>query len=231
MSASTRTVRLVVVTAALQSLSLAGTVGALRAAVDQARRADVPTPDPAAGVLASVEALAWLGLALCGAWFAAAVLASARDIAHHPSRPLPRAARSCLRPPLVRTLLVVLVGGCLVTPTVRPVADQGPGWAVLDGLPLPALPTGPAVVPAPPNRPRFLPRHVEVRPGDSLWSLTEGLLGTHSTAAAVARGWPLLHAANRARIGPDPDLVLPGTTLRVPTDLVRPTRPRPGAAR
>ncbi|KRE37694.1 hypothetical protein ASG73_08585 [Janibacter sp. Soil728] len=57
---------------------------------------------------------------------------------------------------------------------------------------------------------------VVVRRGDSLWSITAARLGPEATAAEVAQAWPRWHAANAARIGPDPHLLLPGTRLSPP---------------
>ena len=224
MTAHRRALRLVLVTTAAQSAAVTACAGTLRAARGAlADLGQAPAGDPAR-VSALVESLAWAGLAACCGWFALVVLACARDLASHPSRPLPRAAHGCLRPAFVRSLLVVLVGGCLTTPSTAPVADGGSGWSVLDGLPLPALPLGDE------------PRTVRVRPGDCLWTITATLLGGRATDAEVARAWPALHRANRGVLGPDPDLVLPGTALRVPGALAVPLRaahdqPRPGAAR
>ena len=58
-----------------------------------------------------------------------------------------------------------------------------------------------------------------VQPGDSLWAITACLLVDRSSTAAVARAWPVLYAANRDRIGPDPHLIRPGTVLSVPQGL------------
>ena len=58
-------------------------------------------------------------------------------------------------------------------------------------------------------------RSLEVRAGDSLWSLTAGLLPADAPAATVAQGWRLLYAANRAVVGRDPDLLHPGQSLRI----------------
>jgi LysM repeat protein len=51
------------------------------------------------------------------------------------------------------------------------------------------------------------PRYV-VRPGDSLSSI--------AVARAVHGGWQALYAANRRVIGPDPDVIHPGTVLVLP---------------
>ena len=46
-----------------------------------------------------------------------------------------------------------------------------------------------------------------------------------AAALAVRGGWPALYAANRRVIGPDPDVIRPGTVLTVP----RPAAPSPPA--
>ncbi|MGZ8735626.1 MAG: LysM peptidoglycan-binding domain-containing protein [Nocardioides sp.] len=60
-----------------------------------------------------------------------------------------------------------------------------------------------------------LPRVARVRPGDSLWAIAERHLPVGAPDAAVEAGWRLLAAANADRIG-HPDLIFPGTVLRVP---------------
>jgi nucleoid-associated protein YgaU len=60
-----------------------------------------------------------------------------------------------------------------------------------------------------------------VKPGESLWEIAAAELGaTAGDGAAgdraVANRWPQWYAANRAVIGPDPDLILPGQALRIP---------------
>ena len=74
-----------------------------------------------------------------------------------------------------------------------------------------------------------------VSAGESLWSITEELLDAEAAGAPtdpssggppaqarIARAWPVLYAANAESIGADPDLILPGTVLSVPEDLLRP---------
>ena len=74
-----------------------------------------------------------------------------------------------------------------------------------------------------------------VSAGESLWSITEEILdagsagsptdpssGGPGTQAQIARAWPILYAANAESIGADPDLILPGTALNVPEDLLSP---------
>lgn len=64
------------------------------------------------------------------------------------------------------------------------------------------------------------PRTVVVRPGDSLWSISEDLLGPGSSdPGRVAAAWPLLHQENRGVIGDDPDRLRPGQELTIPDTL------------
>lgn len=58
---------------------------------------------------------------------------------------------------------------------------------------------------------------VKVAEGDSLWAIAARELGPDASDADVAQAWPRLYTANRAVIGADPSLVLPGTNLTIPT--------------
>jgi hypothetical protein len=62
-----------------------------------------------------------------------------------------------------------------------------------------------------------LPDQVVVRRGDSLWSIVARQLGSGATDADVAEQWPRWWHANRRVIGDDPDVLLPGQVLHVPT--------------
>jgi LysM repeat protein len=62
------------------------------------------------------------------------------------------------------------------------------------------------------------PARYRVVPGDTLAAI--------AAALAVRGGWPALYAANRQAIGPDPDLIRPGTVLTVP----RAAAPSPAAS-
>lgn len=80
----------------------------------------------------------------------------------------------------------------------------------LVGLRLPDLPTT-----APHSRrERFVT--VPVEPGDCLWSLAAARLPAYADDAEVAGLVATLYRLNRSRIGPDPDLVFPGTHLTAP---------------
>jgi nucleoid-associated protein YgaU len=55
-----------------------------------------------------------------------------------------------------------------------------------------------------------------VAPGDTLWDLAARDLPADASPAAVDRHWRVLWQVNRARLGPDPDVIQPGTILRLP---------------
>lgn len=63
------------------------------------------------------------------------------------------------------------------------------------------------------------PSTVTVSSGDCLWSITAAL-HPHASSQQIAHLWPLLYQANRDKIGSNPDLLLPGTTLQIPSALV-----------
>lgn len=183
-----------------------------------------------AGGCALLLALAWL-------WLAAAVGACTWEALHSGPERAAGAGSSLLRPRVVQ----VLVATCLGVTAFAGPATAAP-WPVgrvrahsddlrsavvtpalttlrlLDGLPVPDRATG-AVPdhkhgrPSPEETPPA--RVLQVQPGDSLWSLTAGLLPPGAPAAAVAAGWRLLYAANREVVGADPDLLQPGQVLRV----------------
>ncbi|MCL8024955.1 LysM peptidoglycan-binding domain-containing protein [Nocardioides bruguierae] len=107
------------------------------------------------------------------------------------------------------------------------------GVAGLSGLPLPqraglgdrtrsgdpaAARAATHASPAPRARPAPSGTHL-VRTGDCLWDIAEAHLrrgGDAHDDVAVAAYVARLHAANRAEIGADPDLVLPGQVLVLP---------------
>lgn len=66
-------------------------------------------------------------------------------------------------------------------------------------------------------------RTVTVRPGDSLWSIAARHLGPGAGNAQVDAAWRAWYAANRAVIGADPDLILPGQVLQFPdSEVIQP---------
>ncbi len=57
---------------------------------------------------------------------------------------------------------------------------------------------------------------VAVRAGDTLWTLAAVQLGPLATDLEIAEHWPRWFQVNRAAIGNDPNLLLPGQILRAP---------------
>lgn len=86
-----------------------------------------------------------------------------------------------------------------------------------------AVPEPTPISPPPPSSPGSSAppaRTITVAPGDSLWSLTDDLVGPGPDSTQdVAAAWPLLYDLNRDRIGDDPELIRPGQELIVPTSL------------
>jgi hypothetical protein len=76
----------------------------------------------------------------------------------------------------------------------------------------PALDWNPVSVPVAP--PAVTP--VVVQPGDSLWAVAAHHLPAGATNAQIAQAWPTWWSANRAAVGPDPDLIHPGLSLTPP---------------
>lgn len=68
-------------------------------------------------------------------------------------------------------------------------------------------------------------RAVVVHRGDTLWAIAAQHLGPDATAEEVAEAWPRWHEANRAVIGDDPHLILPGQQLLPPHASSEGTRP------
>lgn len=118
------------------------------------------------------------------------------------------------------------------TPPVRPVTVPDPGFAATS-VPPTASSTAGSAPPVRRNAPALGPlgsasrpaavagdRHtVTVVRGDSLWHIAQRHLGPGATARQIAREWPRWYAANRAVIGPDPDLIHAGQVLVAPTVL------------
>lgn len=103
---------------------------------------------------------------------------------------------------------------------VRPAESSAPAVAGHETPPEPPGPTSSAgLVPEPVYEyadESDLVREVVVRRGDSLWLIAARHLGPEATATQIAAEWPRWHAANRAVIGANPDLILPGMILRPP---------------
>lgn len=176
--------------------------------------------------LAAAAASAWASLALAA-------------VRRAGSQRLVRLERA-VAPSLVRRLAATAIGvgvlagagagAATAAPAPVPAAVQPlvPSWpaetATTPPVPAPATggPSGPGassgVTAAPPGRqPGAAPvGDVVVAPGDSLWRIAEQHLPPDADAGRVAAEWPRWWSANRAVVGDDPDLLLPGQHLRTP---------------
>ena len=133
-------------------------------------------------------------------------------------------------PALLRRLVLAGCGAALTAAAVQgpALADASPaegrahpaagGTASLTGLTVPDRPLGAVRARTSVTTPGHTGRAatLTVRPGDSLWLLSERLLGPGADPGAVADACRALYRANHARVGDDPDLVLPGTVLHIP---------------
>jgi nucleoid-associated protein YgaU len=110
---------------------------------------------------------------------------------------------------------VTTLDGPAANAEVRFLPDVGrPGWIEA------ANTTEVKTEPAPPGSARRAVATVVVEAGDCLWTIAAEALaatiGSEPSNAAVAAEWPRWYALNRAAIGADPDLLLPGMLLRAP---------------
>lgn len=95
----------------------------------------------------------------------------------------------------------------------RAAVEVDPSWQPAAPAPSPGLAAGRA--PGPGRQPG--PAAVVVRAGDTLWDIAARDLGSLATDAEVAGHWPRWYAANRAVIGADPAVLLPGQILTPPS--------------
>jgi hypothetical protein len=194
-----------------------------------------------------IASLASAALSLCGLWLAAAALATTAEALTGRSWTAARAITPLVVRRGVLALCGLAIGSAgLAAPATAAHLETGPtvgATATLDGLPLPDRVTGtaPAKAPARPSplRRATVVAHVQVpsgtratpvsaappartehrvRPGDSLWSIAVAALPSADTAQ-VDRAWRRIYRANRAAVGHDPDLLLPGTILHTPDPL------------
>jgi nucleoid-associated protein YgaU len=155
--------------------------------------------------------VALAALALLGGWLrlAGAVVLHAVDVVRAVHRPSSAPRRSSATPLVRRTVLVALG---LSLPVAALLPAQADPTNTLAGVPLPDRTTGRVEH----------PRTVTVRAGDCLWSIARRLLPPAADTGRVAREVRALGALNAPAIGPDADLIFPGTRLVVPP------RDRPG---
>lgn len=96
---------------------------------------------------------------------------------------------------------------------------SGPAEEPTEPDPAPEEDTDTAV-PGPEDPPAEPPGTVVVEEGDTLWSLTDELLGDGPESdAEIAAAWPVLYQHNHEVIGDDPDRLRPGQVLQVPAGL------------
>jgi hypothetical protein len=124
---------------------------------------------------------------------------------------------SRLSPVGYRRLILAACGSAIVIPSlaapvgaIEPGYDRGSDFPRLTGLPLPDLPT--SELPRPAGRSPT----IRVRTGDSLWSIASDIAGPGASNARIAAGVSDLYRLNQPVIGPDPDLIHPGTELTPP---------------
>ena len=134
-------------------------------------------------------------------------------------------------PPAVRRLVFAACGLSLVV-AAPSTADAGPAHghdheprqqaecqalcAGLDGLRLPDLPVPHRAGNAGSELRGHLTTSIVVRRGDCLWNLAAELVGPAAEVSDVASAARALYRDNRHRVGPDPNLIFPGTQLTLP---------------
>lgn len=176
--------------------------------------------------------LAWLLLAWFTGGVALTVLARLPGAA---GRCAGRAADS-ITPAVLRRTVEAAIGASIVLGSTGQLAYAGThahasvaatGSAVIGSqdLPLPDRPASRGTRSPKPDRPGGEGDHhdvhgehvVVVRPGDTLWDIAAAHLSGTRINQRIAATWPRWYAANRAVVGPDPNLILPGQRLRPPT--------------
>ena len=183
------------------------------------------TLDAAAFDLVLVR-VAELALAGCVVWFWTASVVVAADACRGRS-PGRRGVPDGLRRVVLIACGLALTGGIATQAQAHePGSGDRTGRHLVEGLPLPDRATTTMLV----SRvfARAATRHqrdqtsdpeqdfVVVRPGDTLWELAGRDLPREAGDRAVAERVRDIHAANRAVIGADPDLIRPGQRLRMP---------------
>lgn len=179
-------------------------------------------PDPdLVGLLRGLAAVSVLGCLVW--WWAASTAVLVQAFRGRTARPpgCPRWLHRLLLATLGLTLAVGLAEPAVADGAHAPVAPERPA---IGGLPFPDRATTP-VHRAAPRIPQQAPsrRHL-VRPGDTLWALAERDLAPTAPAAAIQARWQETYRLNREVIGPDPDLLIPGTPLELPPPVREETR-------
>lgn len=225
---------------AVRALVLVAVVGALGAgaiglarpplAAVVARPHDIAFPGALEALCAALLVAGWLWLQIAAVSLA---VAAAARLARRPrlttlaDRVACRTTPAAMRRLVIAGCGVALSTGAVVLPasamtraaprpapaaSARLQAPDVTGLRLPDRAADPYLPGGPADPPQP---------RLTVHPGDSLWAIARRLLPADADDQEVAVACRRLASANRTAIGVDPDLILPGTRLRVPDHLYR----------
>lgn len=187
----------------------------------------------------AVTALAATALTACTGWLALATAAATVEALTGASSALVRT----VSPAVVRRTVAICCGLAVGTggswvataePTEPEPSSATAATGLLSGLPLPDRATGsgptttsgrrtpaPGAVRAVTLSGRSPDSVHVVRRGDSLWAIASRLLASPDPRR-VDSAWRSLYRANRSAVGPDPDLLRPGTVLHVPATLVTP---------
>jgi nucleoid-associated protein YgaU len=153
----------------------------------------------------------------CAGWGWLGVVAVAAEALRGPRTTVPRVMPGV---PAVLRRLVLAGCGVALTATAGPAlagsgADTQHGMPqVLAGLPFPSRATDVLALDE---------SVVVVRPGDSLWAITERRLAPGASDADITSGWQALYARNREVVGSDPSLIHPGQHLALPDHLEEPS--------
>lgn len=220
---------LVIVGAAGSAAALLLTAPSPRSALHSLTVAGPPA-DPTAQLVVAITLLAWT---LAGWLVLTVVLTSGAELGGRTGTActalLRRTAPATLRRAVALALGVgVVLGGAGTASAAGPESPAPSSAATSAALDWPRAPNSApdkAVVPAPgldwPGS-HARPGEVVVAQGDTLWGLAAARLPGGATDATVAEAWPTWWAANRAVIGDDPNLLLPGQHL------LPPDQPQPG---
>lgn len=161
-----------------------------------------------------------LALAAVGLQLITAQLAAAAPLPALPAAgPLPEAAVSAAWIPAADASSAAYLDRAGVVPAAlpSPMPEGGPPadpqWKPLRPVVEPGLLASCRLRP---QDPATSPGEITVRAGDSLWSLSAGLLGPFASDVDISAAWPRLYQANRHIIGADPNVLLPGQVLQLP---------------
>ena len=174
-----------------------------------------PTADPTAAGEDLLAAVALLGWALL-LWLGGVVLALVAARTPGTLGALCGRLAAAIAPAAVRRGLALALGLGLTagSPAAWAAGGSSSGgpaldWPVAVSTPVAASATAAALT---------APAAYVVQPGDSLWTIAARQLPPGAAPARVAAAWPAWWQANRSQLGPDPDLIHPGTRLTPPSE-------------